>query len=227
MKNLLLSMVLVSVLTSSSFASMADDPLRATFMLDNFEYQFNDEKSLSWDAYAYIGYDLNKIYIYTEGEKADGESSVSENQLLYSKAILPYWDIQGGIAYDKNENASKTWGVLALSGLAPYFFETRATLLIAEDGNIGFRASAEYEALITQKLILSPSLELTAYTKDSEEMGVGAGFSNLTLGARVRYEIKREFAPYIGLEWSKNFANTDKITSLNSAYATVGLRTWF
>ncbi len=228
MKKLLLSTVVILALGVSAYAGGGGDILRATAMVDKLEYQFNDEKAVSWDTYAYIGYDMNKVYIYSEGEKADKSSSAdSENQLVYSRAILPYWDMQIGVGYDKTEISDTTWGVIAIQGLAPYFFETRATLLVGDDGNIGLRADAEYEALITQKLIFTPSIELSAYSKDNLKMGIGSGFSNLTLGARLRYEFVREFAPYIGIEWSKNFSNTDKMLPLNETYATAGLRFWF
>ena len=228
MKNLLLVTVLTLGLSTAAFAGGGGDTLRASLMVDNLEYQFNDEKAVSWDSYAYIGYDLSKVYIYSEGEKADEASSAeSENQLVYSRAIAPYWDIQFGVGYDKSEEFDQTWGVIGVQGLAPYFFETRASLLVGEDGNIGFRAEAEYEALFTQKLILTPSIALAAYTKDNLEMGIGSGLSNLTLGARLRYEFVREFAPYVGVEWSKNFGTTDEISPLNEVYATLGLRFWF
>ncbi|MCF6309217.1 MAG: copper resistance protein B [Sulfurimonas sp.] len=228
MKKLLLSIVLVFGLATSVYAGGGGDILRVTVMVDNLEYQFNDEKTLSWDTYAYVGYDLNKVYIYSEGEKAKQASSAeSENQLVYSRAILPYWDIQIGVGYDKTEEADYTWGVIGIQGLAPYFFETRAVVLIGEDRNIGLRFDAEYEALITQKLILTPSVALAAYTKDNLKMGIGSGISNLTLGARLRYEFKREFAPYIGLEWSKNLGTTNDYTALDEVYATVGFRFWF
>jgi len=228
MKNLLLASVLTLGLTTSAFAGGGGNILRASLMVDNLEYQFNDEKTIAWDSYAYVGYDLNKVYIYSEGEKADGASSAeSENQLVYSRAIAPYWDVQFGVGYDKTEESDQTWGVIGVQGLAPYFFETRATILVGEDGNVGFRAEAEYEALFTQKLILTPSIALAAYSKDNLEMGIGSGLSNLTLGARLRYEFVREFAPYVGVEWSKNFGTTDDISSLNEVYATAGLRFWF
>jgi copper resistance protein B len=114
-----------------------------------------------------------------------------------------------------------------LQGLSQYFFETRTTLLLGEDGNIGLRAEAEYDALLTQKLILTPSIQLSAYTKDNEEMGIGSGFSNITMGTRLRYEVTREFAPYIGVEWNKNLGNTNDISSLDEVYAVVGMRFWF
>ncbi|MDA3908257.1 MAG: copper resistance protein B [Sulfurimonas sp.] len=226
MKNLLL--IIALGFTTSLFAGGGGDILRATVMVDNLEYQYNDEKSVSWDTYAYIGYDLNKMYIYSEGEKAkDSSSANSENQLVYSRAITPYWDIQIGAAYDKTENSDQTWGVIGVQGLAPYFFETRAVILVADDGNIGFRAESEYEALITQKLILTPSVALSAYTQNNENMAIGSGLSNLKVGARLRYEFIREFAPYVGVEWSKNFGNTDDYSALDEVYATVGLRFWF
>ncbi|MCK9454270.1 MAG: copper resistance protein B [Sulfurimonas sp.] len=229
MKNLLLAAVLALVLSKSAFADgSGGDILRATVMVDKLEYQFNDEKATAWESYAYVGYDLNKIYIYSEGEKVDNVSSLkSENQLVYSRATTPYWDVQLGVAYDKTEESDKTWGVIGVQGLAPYFFEIRAVVLVGDEGNIGFRAEAEYEALFTQKLILTPSIEMEAYSKDNLEMGIGSGFSNLTLGARLRYEFVREFAPYIGIQWSKNFGNTDDVVPLDEVYITTGFRFWF
>jgi len=228
MKNLLIKITLLTTLTIASFAGGGGDILRASFTADNLEYQANSEKTLYWDTYGYLGYDLNKIYIYSEGEKADSARSAdSENQLLYSRAITPFWDVQVGIDYDIAGANNKTWGVLALSGLAPYFFETRAALLLSDDGNVGLRVDMEYEALITQKLILTPKFTLDAYSKDIPTMTYGSDISNITLGARLRYEFKREFAPYLGVEWAKNFGKTDKYAPKNDTYATFGLRFWF
>ncbi len=215
------------VLGTLSHAGMGDNPLIATLTIDELEKQGNDEKNIAWDTNFWIGYDLNKIYFYTEGEKPKGGSDESENQLVYSRAIAPFWDIQYGVGYDKTETDSQTWGVLAIQGLAPYFFETRGALLFGEDGNVGLRLEAEYEALFTQKLILTPSIALDAYSKDNLSMGLGKGLSNLTAGMRLRYEIRREFAPYVGVEWSKNFGNTADISPLNETYAVGGVRIWF
>jgi copper resistance protein B len=227
MKRLLLVAILMMSLAVSSFAGGGGDILRASFVADKLEYHARDEKTISWDSYAYIGYDIDKIYIYSEGEKTDKALADSENQLVYSRAIAPYWDVQIGVDYDKSDAEDKTWAVVGLQGLAPYFFETRATLLFADDGNIGLRAEIEYEALITQKLILTPSIAIDAYTKDDLKMNIGSGLSNTTIGARLRYEIKREFAPYLGIEWNKNFSNTNTLIPLDETYLTVGFRIWF
>jgi len=215
------------LLTLRSNASMGDNPLFTKVTIDELEQQQNSEKNVAWDTNIWVGYDLNKIYFYSEGERPQGGSVESENQLVYSRAIAPYWDIQYGIGYDKNEIDSQTWGVVALQGLAPYFFETRGALLIGNRGNLGLRLEAEYEALFTQKLILTPSISSDFYTKDNVSMGLGKGLSNLTAGMRLRYEIKRELAPYIGVEWSKNFGNTADFNALDETYAVAGVRVWF
>jgi len=111
--------------------------------------------------------------------------------------------------------------------LAPYFFETRAALLVNSDGNVGLRLDAEYEALITQKLILTPSLEADFYTKDDPEMRLGSGLSSLEAGLRLRYEFIREFAPYIGVTWEKTFGNTYDYNPVNETNLLVGVRFWF
>ena len=224
LKIVAISMVLFTLRSS---AGMGDDPLFAKVTIDELEQQQNNEKNVAWDTNIWVGYDLNKIYFYSEGERPKGDSVESENQLVYSRAIAPYWDIQYGIGYDKNEIDSQTWGVVALQGLAPYFFETRGALLIGNRGNLGLRLEAEYEALLTQKLILTPSFSADLYSKDNPSMGLGKGLSNITTGMRLRYEIKRELAPYIGVEWSKNFGNTADFNVLDETYAVVGVRVWF
>ena len=227
MKKLLLATGLASLFLTSSFAAGEGDIFRSSLVVDQLEYQFSDEKATTWNAYGYAGYDIDKVYIYTEGEKPKNNSAQSENQLLYSRAISPYWDVQVGMGYDKNGDFDQTWAVLGVQGLAPYFFETKASILIGDDGNIGLRAEAEYDALLTQKLILSPSIALSAYSKSNQEMGLGSGFSNITLGTRLRYEFTREFAPYFGVEWNKNLGNTNDISSLNDVYAVAGVKFWF
>ncbi|MDF1883115.1 copper resistance protein B [Sulfurimonas sp. SAG-AH-194-C21] len=227
MRYTLKTLLITSLLCTSVFAGGGGDILRVNILFDNLEYQVNDEKVVNWDMSAYLGYDRDKLYIYSEGEKPDGVSASSETQLVYSRAIAPFWDVQIGLDYDKSETSSKTWGVLAISGLSPYFFESRAVLLVDDKSNVGLRVDLEYEALITQKLIFTPSFALDAYTKDDLTQGIGSGLSNITLGGRLRYEIRREFASYIGVEWNKNFGTTYKISPQDSSYLVGGIRFWY
>lgn len=227
MKKLLLNLASVIALGQTVNAAGADDPLRTMLIMDKLEILNNDENSRVWEGSFYIGYDIDKLYVYSDGEATKEGLDVSQNELVYSRAIAPFWDIQAGIAYDKNANASKTWGEIAIAGLAPYYFEARAALLFNGDGNFGLRLDAEYEALLTQRLILTPSLEAEFYTKDDPELQLGSGLSSLEAGLRLRYEIVREFAPYIGVTWEKTFGNTNEYNPIDETNLLLGIRLWF
>jgi len=227
MKKILLSLITIIGLGQTVHADMDDDPLLTMFLMDKFEVLDNDENTRVWEGSFWIGYDINKLYVYSEGEATSDGLESSQNELVYSRAIAPFWDAQIGLAYDKNEDASKTWGEVAISGLAPYYFETRAALLVNGDGNVGLRLDAEYEALLTQKLILTPSLEADFYTKDDPKMNLGSGLSAVEAGLRLRYEFVREFAPYIGVTWEKTFGNTRDYNPVDETNFMVGVRFWF
>ncbi len=214
-------------LTQTVHADMEDDPLLTMFVMDRFEVLDNSENTRVWEGSFWIGYDLNKLYLYSDGEATADGLETSQNELVYSRAIAPFWDAQIGLVYDKNADASRTWGEVAISGLAPYYFETRAALLFNTEGNIGLRLDAEYEILFTQKLILTPSLEADFYTKDDPKMSLGSGLSNIEAGLRLRYEIRREFAPYIGITWEKTFGNTRDFNPIDETNFLVGVRFWF
>jgi len=227
MKKIVLGFMAMMALGQTAQASMEDDPLVTMFLMDRFEVLDNDENTRVWEGSFWIGYDINKLYIYSEGESTSDGLESSQNELVYSRAIAAFWDAQIGVAYDKNDDASKTWGEIAISGLAPYYFETRAALLVNGEGNVGLRLEAEYEALLTQKLILTPSLEADLYTKDDPDMHIGSGLSNLEAGLRLRYEFIREFAPYIGITWEKTFGNTRDYHPIDETSVMVGVRFWF
>ena len=226
-KLLLGSFIGIGVTLQTLQAGGADDPIRTMLIMDKFEWIDNDENSREWDGSFYVGYDIDKLYLYSQGSSTSDGLEWSQNELVYSRAIAPFWDIQAGITYDKNDDASKTWGEIAIAGLAPYYFETRAALLVNGDGNIGLRLDAEYEALITQKLILTPSLEADFYSKNDREMRLGSGLSSLEAGLRLRYEFIREFAPYVGVTWEKTFGNTNDYNPVSETSLLAGIRFWF
>ncbi|WP_373019824.1 copper resistance protein B [Thiomicrorhabdus sp.] len=213
-----------------ALASGTYDPVISSLWVDQLEFSTQSETPLSWDAQAWVGTNWNKVYINTEGESASGNTE-SENQLLYSRPVSRLWDIQVGAGYDQNPDNSQGWGVIGLQGLAPYFFEVRA-FLMANDHNVGARLDAEYDALITQKLILVPSIKLNAYTSDDEKMGQGSGISSTELGLRLRYEISRKLTPYIGVKWNETYGKTADYIKAEGGQrselsAVAGLRFWF
>jgi len=227
MRRILLSLIMIIGLAQSIQAASGDDPLRTMLVMDRFEVLDNNENTRVWEGSFYIGYDLDKLYIYSDGEATSDGLESSQNELVYSRAIAPFWDAQIGLVYDKNADASKTWGEIAIAGLAPYYFETRAALLVNGDGNMGLRLDAEYEMLFTQKLILSTSVEADLYSKDDTTMQLGSGLSSMEAGLRLRYEFVREFAPYIGVTWEKTFGNTHDYNPIDETNFLVGVRFWF
>ena len=227
LKKLLLGSLVSIACIQTLQAAGADDPLRTMLIMDKFEILNNDENSREWEGSFYVGYDIDKLYVYSQGSATADGLDWSQNELVYSRAVAPFWDIQAGVAYDRNSDASRTWGELAVAGLAPYFFETRAALLFNSEGNVGLRLEAEYEMLFTQQLILTPSFEADFYTKDDPVMRTGSGLSSLEAGLRLRYEIVREFAPYIGLTWERTYGGTYDYNPVNETSLLAGIRFWF
>ncbi len=208
-------------------AGMNDDPVYVRAMFDRFETTDAGEHPLVWEGQLSVGDAWNKISFYSEGEALHGDVEESENALVYSRAVTPYWDLQAGIAWDTLDGEHQRWALLAAEGMTPYFVEARAELLFGEDGNVGLRLSAEYEAYLTQFLVLVPSLEASAYTRDTSETALGSGFSSLRAGVRLRYDIRRDFSPYVGVEWEKHYGRTGRYDPLDRAVAVAGLRFWF
>jgi len=216
------------LLGASLFAEMNDDPLRATLLADRLETasgQWSRWERLVWDVSAYAGYDLDKVYLYSEGSQ-DPRESESQNELLYSRAVAPFWDVQIGAEADTADGKSVGWGVVAIQGLVPYYFETRLRLMV-NDRAVAFNAEAEYELLLTQRLVLTPRIELQAYSSDIETLGAGAGLSSIETGLRLRYEFIREFAPYVGVAYAATIGNTRKYTPTDEVQAVIGIRFWF
>jgi copper resistance protein B len=187
-------------------------------LLDKLEA--SDSDSQHWDAQAWVsqpwgGGDIHKLWLKAEGEREEGHTEHAEVQALYSRAISPFFDAQIGLRRDLQPHPTRDWLAVGLQGLAPYFFETEATLFVGDEGRSALRLKAEYDLLFTQRLILSPEIELDAYGEDDPELGLGSGLSNLEFGLRLRYEIRREFAPYIGVVWSHQFGDTADYTRAN------------
>jgi len=211
-------------------AGMIDDPVLTMIKIDQLEV--GDDDNSAWDAQAWLGKDLSKLWFKTEGELNNSDVEKAEVQLLYSRAIAPYWDAQIGWRHDIKPDPNRNWLALGVQGLAPYFFETDVALFVGEDGNINLRGQLEYELMLSQKWVLSPEVEVNIFSKNDAGVGIGSGLSEISAGLRLRYEIKREFAPYIGVEWGKRFGQTADFAqqegkSDSSVSWLAGLRFWF
>lgn len=229
----LASTLFLSLSSTELHAGAEDDPLLSKVMLNQLEVRDSDgDNLLVWDTQAWLGKDLEKLWIKTEGEREGGVTEEAELQALYSKAVATYWDFQLGVRHDFQPTPTRSWAVVGFQGLAPYFFEVDTALFIGESGRTALRLEAEYELLFTQRLILTPEIEVNFYGQNDVDTGAGSGLSDVELGLRLRYEVRREFAPYIGVNWFKKYGNSADFARsagqpIDGTQFVVGFRVWF
>ena len=233
MKIKIISALLGCVLSTSIYAMGEDDPVVTKIMIDQLENRYsNGNEVLILEGMAWVGKDLEKLMIKAEVEQVKGVTHELELQALYSRAVDPYWDFQIGIRQDQKPIPKRNWLAIGFMGVAPYWFEVDSTLFIGESDQVGLRFSAEYEWMITQRWVLSPELEFNIHSKDDEATGTGSGLSNSQLGLRLRYEIKREFSPYIGVNWNHKYGKTATFAKsegekVDGSQFVLGIRAWF
>ena len=204
-------------------------------ILDRLEAGFGDDgETYLWDVQGWTGGDINRFWWKSEGEgDFGGELEEAEVQALYSRAVTPFWDVQAGVRQDfRPDGEDTTHLVLGLQGLAPHWWEVDAAAFLSTDGDLTARVEAEYDQRITQRLILQPRLEIDASASDIPELEIGSGLSSIEAGLRLRYEFRKEFAPYVGVEWSRAFGDTaDYIEArggeTDDTRFVVGLKAWF
>ena len=233
MKTKILSALMGCVLSTSLYAMGEDDPLITKVMIDQLETRItNGDDPTVLEGNIWIGKDLNKFVLKADIEQVNGETEELELQALYSRAIDPYWDLQVGIRQDQKQIPEKNWFAIGFMGVAPYWFEVDTSLFIGESEQIGLRFEAEYEWMLTQRWVLSPEVEINLHSKDDAATGTGSGLSDTQVGLRLRYEITREFAPYIGVNWNKKYGNTATFAKndgekANDTQIVAGIRAWF
>ena len=215
---------------------MADEHAFWAVTFNRFEYADGLSSSLGsvsqYDAQAWYGNSYERLVIKAEGELTDNKLAESETQILWGHAISTFWDSQIGLRFDSSEGPSRQWLTFGVQGLAPYWFEVDTSLSVGPEGRTAFNLEAEYELLITQRLILQPRFVVSAFGKDDPENGVGKGLSSLTTGIRLRYEFSRQFAPYLGVEWTGQYGNTADFSKLTNQPVrrtqwVAGIRFWF
>jgi copper resistance protein B len=213
---------------------MRDDPAVGMLLLDRLEYVHarDGADALAIDGEAWYGHNLDKLWLKFEGERADGRLQGLRTEALWSHAVAPFWDAQLGVRHDFGAGPGRTWAAIGVEGVAPYWFETEATLYVGQGGRTAARVAFEYEARFTQRLILQPSLEANFYGRNDPQRGIGSGLADLEAGVRLRYEIRREFAPYVGLVWQQRFGRSRDYTRAQGEPAddlqfVAGVRVWF
>ncbi len=203
-------------------------------IFDQLEATFDDEEEgYAWDSQGWYGGDIHRFWWKSEGEGAfDGAVEEAELQLLYSRAVSPYFDLQSGLRQTYRSEGDRTDLVVGLQGVAPYWFDVDAALFLSNQGEVTGRVQAEYDLRLTQRLILQPRAEVNLSAEDIPEFAIGAGVSTAQVGARLRYEIRRRLAPYVGVEWTGGVGDTRDLLKArgddpDSTRFLAGVRTWF
>jgi copper resistance protein B len=210
-----------------------DTALNSFFIFEKLEWQDADDGSaLNWEAQGWIGGDVDRLWVRSEGERTNGKTEKAEVHALWGHSISPWWDLVGGVRQDFKPGDPQTWAAFGIQGMALYNFEAQATAYLGEGGQTAARLEGHYDILLTNKLILQPTAEFNFYGKNDPQRGVGSGLSESEVGLRLRYEIRPEFAPYVGVTWNRAYGKTadyarDEGEDSNEARLVLGVRVWF
>jgi len=212
---------------------MADNALFGRILVNELENtRDGKERGQAIDAEAWFGGDYNKAWFKTEAERQNGRLSGMRTEALWDRVFATHWSTQLGARHDTGGGPSKTWLAAGVRGMAPYWFETEATAYLGSAGVLAARVETRYEVLFSQRLILQPKVEANFYSKNDIRRGTGDGLSDLNIGLRLRYEIRRQFAPYIGVSWNRKFGNTADFARLRgerikNTELVAGVRIWY
>lgn len=212
---------------------MMDNVVTSHLLFDKLgvAYDRNEQTSLQWDGQFWIGRDLNKLWIKSEGDRLNG-STDAKIEAFWSHTISPFWDLQLGARRDFGTGPKRNWAAFGVQGVAPYGIETEITGYVGGSGRTALALKAEYDLLLTQRLILTPEIEASLYGKNDEARGVGSGLSDASFSLRLRYEVTREFAPYVGVSFGRKFGQTASYASeagesRSERAILAGVRIWF
>ena len=207
--------------------------LHSFVLFDRLEaWDADHGRGQAWEAQAWIGGDLSRLWLRSEGERVDGHTESANLEVLYGRSVSARWDVVGGVRHDFQPGSPQTWAAIGLQGLAPYKFEVQATAYLGESGQTAANIEVEYELLLTNRLILQPLVELEWHGKDDPRRGVGSGLGKLEAGLRLRYEFTRRFAPYVGVVHERAFGGTADLheaagEDARDTRVVAGLRLWF
>lgn len=186
-----------------------------------------------WDGEGWFGGDVDRLLVKSEGEGTFGRSvEAVEVQALYARAVDPYWNVAAGVRQDIGAGARRTYVTVGVEGLAPYWFDVEAMAFVSDKGDVLGRVEAWYDQRLTQRLILQPRVELNLAAQDVPASRIGAGLSQAEAGLRLRYEIAREFAPYVGVTWERRFGDSARFAraagdGTGGFVLAFGIRAWF
>jgi len=198
-----------------------DNKVHAFVLFNRLEA--SDRGGLAWESQAWVGTDTDKLWLRSEGEHVDGRTHASDLEVMYGRPVSPWWELLAGVRHDFKPGASQDWAAIGIVGTAPYKIHVEATAYIGASGRTAARIEAEYDVLLTNRWILQPLVELNAWGEDDPARGIEAGAPTLEAGLRLRYELHRQFAPYLGVEHEHAFGGEGR----SETRVVAGVRVWF
>ncbi|MFZ5621566.1 MAG: copper resistance protein B [Pseudomonadota bacterium] len=221
------------VLQEPGHIHMGDAHGFGSLLIDRLERSVDSgTDSTHYDVQAWFGRTYDRLVLKAEGGIADGDIGDARTELLWGHAIAAFWDAQLGARHDSGAGPDRDWLAFGVQGLAPYWFEVEVTAYLGENGRTALRAEAEYDLLLTQRLVLQPRAEASFHGRDDAGRGLGSGLSDISAGLRLRYELRRELAPYIGIEHGRVFGQTRDFVraagqDADETHWLAGVRFWF
>lgn len=211
---------------------MGDDNMGGVSVSRLERVRSNSEVNTAYEMAATYGQPLNRAVLKADGLIVSGRLQDARTELLWGHAIHTFWDSQLGLRNDSGALPNRNWLAFGVQGIAPYWFNVEATAYLGESGRGALRIASEYDLLITQQWVLQPRLESNVYGQSDAVRKLGSGLSDVALGLRLRYEFRREFAPYIGIEWAGKFGDTADFAKLsgepvNQTQIVAGLKFWY
>jgi copper resistance protein B len=180
-------------------------------LADQLEWQGGDPNRVNVDTRGWIGTDRNRMWFRAEGNSDRGPFDDAQAHVFYGRQFSRWWDVVAGLRQDVGPGPAQTWAAIGLQGLAPYWFEVEATAYLGATGRTHVRVEVEYELLLTNRLILQPLLEAEIFGKADPGRLTGAGLTTTDIGVRLRYERRRQFAPYVGVTWNRKWGQTARL----------------
>jgi copper resistance protein B len=213
---------------------MDDQAWRGMLLADRLERtrSSDGDYASAWEVEGWYGGDIDRLWLRSEGEHSRDGTDDARAELLWGHAFSSFWDWQAGVRQDFGQGPSRQWLALGVQGLATYFFELQANVYAGAQGRTAVRFEVSRDLLLTQRLILTPRLEVNLYGKDDPQRQIRSGLSDADAGLRLRYEVSRRFAPYIGIDWERHFASGDALPftrrlPTRETSVVVGVRLWF
>lgn len=186
----------------------------------------------AWEARGWYGGDIDRLWLRSDGEREGGRTTASSLELAYGRAISPWWDVLVGGRQAFAPGSARTSAAFGVQGMAPYKFEVSAMLYVGASGHASLHLEGEYDVLLTNRLILQPRLEAELAARDDPAHHTGSGLATVEGGLRLRYEVTRRFAPYIGVDHVRHFGDTADLRggdgeAVRETRWVAGLRFWF